>query len=734
MAAADHDLPDAARAAAGPRVSILMPVFNGARYIARSIDSILSQTFADLELIVCDDGSTDETAAILATYRDPRLVVLRNPGNIGVVASRNRAFAASRGEYVGLLDADDLARPNRIAAQVAYLDAHAECVLIAAAMHDLRDGELEEPAHPPQATPRVIAWVLLLANQIVASSILFRAATVRAMGHFMTEAFLYAEDYEFYHRIAALGQIARLDEKLVIYRRHAGNMSAANAALMTERAGRVLAQAYGPLFGEGAAEAARLVAQHIAAVQPVTAAADWRRLAEVFGAVTRRALEDPQATQAEREAIASHAALLWGRAVQVSAAAGRLGAGLLLGTHPPGCAPPPRLIARVLAGRLPLLSSLLRQAAARRASDHDTKDAGPQAGHSAGAAPASAAVHLLGARYHPLPADPDRVPRLYVIVDTEAEFDWSEGFARDLTAVNAMQRIGTAQAIFDRYGLHPVYFIDYPVAAQPEGYGPLREILAAGRCEIGVHLHPWTTPPFEELVSGYTSFAGNLDPRLEARKIAVMIETIERNLGVTPAFYRAGRYGVGPNTAENLAALGLPVDFSLLPGADLRDRGGPDFSEVGTCTYAIGDTGVISVPMSRAVVGGLPGLARFAERSERLPLMSALRLTAIFARLHLADTITLTPEGVTLDEQIRLIKALHRRGQRDFVLHYHSPTLAPGNTPYARDEGEVAEVLARLDGVCRYFFEELGGLPGFPRDLLRQAGAQRPRTAPTGQA
>lgn len=472
------DTPHDAARGSPPRVSILMPTYNGERYIARAIDSVLSQTFTALELIVCDDASTDRTPDILASYQDPRLVVVRNEQNRGVVGSRNRAFAMARGEYAALLDHDDLCRPQRIERQIAYLDAHPQTVLLATAGHELRDGALTLPPHPPVATPRLIAWNLRLANQLIASSIMFRSEVVRRLGCFMREDFAYADDYEFYHRIGRLGEIARLDERLLIYRRHAGNASLAHTALMTARAVEALAPSYEALFGAQAREAAELIVRHVAALEPVPDTQTWTRLVAVFDQVNAQAWADPALTGQERAAMQTHAALLWQRCLQVTAAAGRVGVGALLRGGPAGFVPPLAAKLRIGLGRIPGSSALRAHLPAA-------------AQHQLRATPAD----LLGARYEPLPIDPDRVPRLYVIVDTEAEFDWTQPFARDLTAVGAMRRIETAQAIFDRYALRPVYFIDYPVASQAEGYGRLREILARSACEIGVHLHPWTTPP-----------------------------------------------------------------------------------------------------------------------------------------------------------------------------------------------------------------------------------------------
>ncbi len=157
-------------------------------------------------------------------------------------------------------------------------------------------------------------------------------------------------------------------------------------------------------------------------------------------------------------------------------------------------------------------------------------------------------------------------PRLVVIVDAEEEFDWAAPFSRANRNVKTVAAQVIAHRIFDRYGIVPSYAVDYPVASQEDGYLPLRELMQSGRCEIGAQLHPWVTPPHEEEVSEKNSFAGNLPPDLERRKIALLTEMIERNFGHRPKLYRAGRYGAGPGTARSLAEFGYEVDCSVLPG------------------------------------------------------------------------------------------------------------------------------------------------------------------------
>src|SRR5512143_4014499 len=112
-----------------PLVSVVMPVYNGARYLRQALESALNQTYRPLEIIVVDDGSTDETSAILAEFGSRiRAIRQKNPGS---AAARNAALQAAHGEIIAFLDADDLWLPQKLEVQVAYLRAHPDVELVA---------------------------------------------------------------------------------------------------------------------------------------------------------------------------------------------------------------------------------------------------------------------------------------------------------------------------------------------------------------------------------------------------------------------------------------------------------------------------------------------------------------------------------------------------------------------------------------------------------------------------
>lgn len=336
--------------------------------------------------------------------------------------------------------------------------------------------------------------------------------------------------------------------------------------------------------------------------------------------------------------------------------------------------------------------------------------------------PAATPISLFGYGYTPIMERTDLSPRLFIVVDTEAEFDWSQPFARDMTQVTAMSGIHRGQAIFEEFDLHPIYMVDYPIATQPASFRPLLQLLEAGRCHIGAHTHPWTNPPFQEALSRRNSYPGNLPADLEAAKLACLMHAIKMNFGFRPVFYKAGRYGLGPHSVELMAQHGIRVDFSVLATLDLTYLEGPDFSHLSAIPYRIGDTGIVAVPMTRGFIGRLARLTPNQIWLLQQPLSRAVRLPGVLSRLNLLRPVSLTPEGYTAAQQIKLLEELIRQGHRTLVLSFHSPSLVPGNTPYVRTPEQCDAFLETIRRVCAHFMGQLGGRPGRPNDLLLLAG------------
>ena len=315
----------------------------------------------------------------------------------------------------------------------------------------------------------------------------------------------------------------------------------------------------------------------------------------------------------------------------------------------------------------------------------------------------------------------DAPPRIIVMVDTEEEFDWAAPFDRSAIGVGHMRRIHELQAVFDAHGIQPVYDIDYPIADQAASVDALAPIVAEGRAFIGAHLHPWVTPPFSEEVSRRNSFPGNLPPVLEREKLEVLTERITRSFGFRPAIYKAGRYGVGPNSFAILEELRYRVDVSPMPPFDYRRDEGPDFSQRGCAPQWVGpNRRILSIPNTGAHVGWMPRLGlEDAGALSIEPLLKTMHAPAVLSRLRAFERIALSPEGYTLGELLRLTISLLHQGQRLFVLAMHSPSVAPGHTPYVRDERDQLTLLSRLDRYLDFFRRELGGVGSDPLSELQ---------------
>lgn len=325
------------------------------------------------------------------------------------------------------------------------------------------------------------------------------------------------------------------------------------------------------------------------------------------------------------------------------------------------------------------------------------------------------------ATWRPLELPPDWPPTLTVVIDTEEEFDWNEAFDTNATATTNIEHQPLAQAVMDRYGIVPTYVVDYPVASTPEAVRVLRSIADGGRCEIGAHLHPWVSPPHEEVVNAFHSYPGNLSAKLERDKIERLAETIEKAFGERPMIYKAGRYGIGPSTFESLRALGFRIDASVVPHTDFSGQFGPDFTDFPAAPFET-EQGITELPLSVHFAGKIAGYGQkiFPSIAKGLPLR--MRIPGILSRAGLLERLRLSPEGHSLDDMINQTRAALGQGGRYFMLTYHSSSLLPGANSYVSDDGERAAFLDALDGYFSFFFGQCGGqakpLSAFAQTLM----------------
>jgi len=204
-----------------------MPVYNGERFVGEAIDSVLRQTLPDLELVIVDDGSTDRTAEIIAARAkaDSRIVIHRLPSNQGLVGARNACAELARGEFIAVLDADDVSLPDRLERQVAFLRSHSEIGVLGASVQFVDDaGRLGRLKTFPSG-PGLVAWSMVFFNSIAHSTVMMRRSAREAVGRYAPEMKHGAEDYDLLVRATRIIRLENMPDVLVRYRTWPGNMT-----------------------------------------------------------------------------------------------------------------------------------------------------------------------------------------------------------------------------------------------------------------------------------------------------------------------------------------------------------------------------------------------------------------------------------------------------------------------------------------------------------------------------
>ena len=206
-----------------PLVSVIMPVFNGEKYLRDAIESILLQTYSKFELVIINDASTDSSLEIMRTYDDPRIRILDNPVNMGLAGVRNRGLKEARGEYVAFLDCDDISMPARLEKQVCHFEANPEVGLCGTWTRTFGDTVAHEWRYPTH--PEFLRCRMIFDNPFATSSVMLRREVLFPMQIYFNIHFPPAEDYEFWERLSKHCRVVNLPEVLNLYRIHGSQTS-----------------------------------------------------------------------------------------------------------------------------------------------------------------------------------------------------------------------------------------------------------------------------------------------------------------------------------------------------------------------------------------------------------------------------------------------------------------------------------------------------------------------------
>src|SRR5262249_38823301 len=214
-----------------------MAVFDGATWVGAAVESALAQTMGDLEIIVVDDGSTDATAEVLASFRDPRLRVERH-ARAGLTRSLNRALELARAPLLARLDADDVALPERLARQRQFLEAHPDVGLLGSGAREVDPNGRGVRIVRPHVDDGAVRRGLLRESPVVHSSGTMRRAVLDRVGPY-DPSFPVAQDYELWMRLARVTRLANLPEPLVIRRLTPGRVTSTRDAERLQAEARV---------------------------------------------------------------------------------------------------------------------------------------------------------------------------------------------------------------------------------------------------------------------------------------------------------------------------------------------------------------------------------------------------------------------------------------------------------------------------------------------------------------
>jgi glycosyltransferase involved in cell wall biosynthesis len=205
-----------------PLVSVVMPAYNVEDYIEEAVNSILGQSYSNFEFIIIDDGSTDRTPEILKSFTDPRIKLIFSEKNEGNYPARNKGCQLAKGRYIAVMDADDIAMPERFAVQVKYLEENADVLLCGSAFKLLgKDLTIVEPISYEE-----IKYVLVKTFCMSHPTIMFRQKVMEEVGCYRTDS-LYAEDYDLVLRLALKGKVTNVPDVLLIRRQHKQQISTA---------------------------------------------------------------------------------------------------------------------------------------------------------------------------------------------------------------------------------------------------------------------------------------------------------------------------------------------------------------------------------------------------------------------------------------------------------------------------------------------------------------------------
>jgi hypothetical protein len=320
---------------------------------------------------------------------------------------------------------------------------------------------------------------------------------------------------------------------------------------------------------------------------------------------------------------------------------------------------------------------------------------------------------------------PSSVP-FVVTVDTEEEWDWSSGYPTGPTRTANIRELPRFQDACERSGAAVTYFVNHAVFAHPDSRAAVLDLAKRPRVEIGMHIHPWNTPPLQpaERVPERDSFLHNLPPELALAKLDAVYATFAE-CGLRPVSFRGGRYSTSPLIQGWLRERGFVADASVLPYSSWADDGAPDYRGRGPRPVRLpGDPPLWELPLSYGYTRRPFGLWRRVLAAGEGPLRP-LRLVGILSRLGVVEKSWLNFENPLGGRMDLLIRALRRMNAPYLCFTLHSSSLLPGGSPYAPDAAAVDRLFRTLTDTLPRLAADKGLVPATVAEIAHRLEAER---------
>ena len=220
-----------------PLVTVLMPVYNGEKYLKNAIESILYQTFKDFEFLIIDDGSTDNSVEIMGSFNDARIRIERNKINLGLIKTLNKGLKLSKGKYIARMDCDDISLPKRLSTQINFMEKHPE-IGVCGSWVKIIGLEKKFINKYPKKHEEAKAY-LLFNTPLAHPSVIMRKEVIEKYKLEYDENYKHAEDYELWSRIINYSKISNIPKVLLHYRMHPESVSKKNSSEQVENSNRV---------------------------------------------------------------------------------------------------------------------------------------------------------------------------------------------------------------------------------------------------------------------------------------------------------------------------------------------------------------------------------------------------------------------------------------------------------------------------------------------------------------